>query len=884
MLKRERNDDLVMDLVHSALSRAPEERERFVREACADDTSLFEEVWSRVEWESKMKGFLLEPVLRPAEMDVPFKPGDLLDGRFRIIREVARGGMGIVFEAHDAKLDRRIALKCAKFAHRGQLAGEVRNASEVSHPNVCKIFELHTVFTHAGEVDFITMEFLEGETLAARLKRGPMAEVEARTVVRQLAAGLAEAHRNHVIHGDFKSNNVILTKGPGGELRAVITDFGLARQRDSAVGAKFDGPTGGTPGYMAPEIVRGEKASVASDIYALGVVMFEMLAGHRPDQTADDAVSMSGSTRTLATGEVAAVLPARVKTRWDRAIARCLDADPVKRFASADQVFEALGPSRTRRYLLAAAGVAIVAAAATLVTYQRATAPASNVRVTIGDFQAAAGAEAAARALARDTGAAVSKLKSSKATRFVFVPGGERDGATHVLHGSVAPAGDSIDLRAVLTDARTGVNKREWKARYSPENWRYAPAALAALTTATFDLPAAPDYATVNAAAEKDYRDGIAFLRRVSKTDAALESFTRAVAADPESALTHAGLAEAQWFKYFGTRDKSWLDRAAESVRQAELRNLDLAPVHRISGLLKGRAGWYEQAEADFRRAIELEPGNSDAYRRLGFVYQQNNEMDKALGAYRAALELDPSDYRNHQQMGSFHDVQSKYGEAAVHFRKAVEIAPDEPEPHRALGNAYSNMGRFSEAEAELRAVLKLAETPIALHSLGVALMYQQRDREAIPYMRRAIDIGPERFLWWTNLATAYRRAGQAVESKDACQRALKLAEVEMQKNPRDGYVRSILAYVVAQMGDGARAESEIAQALRLAPGDADVRFFAACTYETLKRRDDAMATLSASPAAVIADVSRWPDLADLRKDSRFQTLLATQQSEKGEK
>src|SRR5258706_15374939 len=113
--------------------------------------------------------------------------------------------MGIVYEAVDEKLERRIALKCDKAEFRKRIPPEVRNASEISHPNVCKIFEIHTASTQQGEVDFLTMEFLDGQTLAERLQDGPLPEAEARTIARQLCAGLAEAHRNGVIHGDLKS-------------------------------------------------------------------------------------------------------------------------------------------------------------------------------------------------------------------------------------------------------------------------------------------------------------------------------------------------------------------------------------------------------------------------------------------------------------------------------------------------------------------------------------------------------------------------------------------------------------------------------------------------------------------------------------------------------
>src|SRR4030095_4390294 len=121
------------------------------------------------------------------------------------------------------------------------------NATEISHPNICKIFEIHTASTDQGEVDFITMEFLEGETLDQRLRRGPLPLGEARAIARQISEGLAEAHRNHVIHGDLKSSNVMLRSGVAGPTRAVITDFGLARRTGAVKGSAQSGPLGGTP-------------------------------------------------------------------------------------------------------------------------------------------------------------------------------------------------------------------------------------------------------------------------------------------------------------------------------------------------------------------------------------------------------------------------------------------------------------------------------------------------------------------------------------------------------------------------------------------------------------------------------------------------------------
>src|SRR5437899_1249043 len=130
-----------------------------------------------------------------------FAPGTVLADRFRIVRQVGAGGMGMVFEAIDQTLDRRVALKCAKPGHQMSLPPEARTAREVSHFNVCKVHDLHTVATGSGEVTFLSMEFVEGETLSGRIKRGgPMKPGEALGIARQICSGLAQAHRQGVIH------------------------------------------------------------------------------------------------------------------------------------------------------------------------------------------------------------------------------------------------------------------------------------------------------------------------------------------------------------------------------------------------------------------------------------------------------------------------------------------------------------------------------------------------------------------------------------------------------------------------------------------------------------------------------------------------------------
>src|SRR5207247_9177930 len=137
------NDDLVMGLVELALGRSPEEREAYLQGVCADDSELFAQVWKFVQWEERMNGFLLDPLCDPPSYEHTFEPGEVLHGRFRIVREVARGGMGVVSEAIDQKLERRIAIKTAKANFQKLLTPQARNETEISPPNASQIFETH---------------------------------------------------------------------------------------------------------------------------------------------------------------------------------------------------------------------------------------------------------------------------------------------------------------------------------------------------------------------------------------------------------------------------------------------------------------------------------------------------------------------------------------------------------------------------------------------------------------------------------------------------------------------------------------------------------------------------------------------------------------------
>src|SRR5947209_9573657 len=222
-------DHRLMAVVASALQQPLHQRKSFLQVACHDDTQLYQEATETVEWEERMGNFLLEPLLVFKDFEKPFHPGEVISERFEIVREIGEGGMGVVYEAYDRKRRQRIAIKSAKTGFCRLLTPELESALQVRHPNICLVNEIHTAATPHGEVDFLTMEFLDGTTLSAALSSGVKFNHEdALEIAQQLCAGLAEAHSSGVIHRDLKSANIILCRLPHGKLRAVITDFGLA--------------------------------------------------------------------------------------------------------------------------------------------------------------------------------------------------------------------------------------------------------------------------------------------------------------------------------------------------------------------------------------------------------------------------------------------------------------------------------------------------------------------------------------------------------------------------------------------------------------------------------------------------------------------------------
>jgi eukaryotic-like serine/threonine-protein kinase len=341
--------DRIRGIFLEAVELPLDRRAAFLDDACQGDAELRSEVERLIAADNETATLVFRP---PPSAAPRLEEGQLLAGRFRVVRFIASGGMGDVYEADDLELHERLALKTirpevvgdgralARFKH------EVQFAKRVSHPNVCRI---HDIGTHRGPVAdmvFLTMQLLPGETLSQRLRRdGRMPAPEALPLVVQMAEALGAAHDAGVIHRDFKPSNVMLTGA-----RAMVTDFGLAQWASAAEDASLaelteltdTGNLVGTPAYMAPEQLTHGEVTAATDIYALGLVMYEMLTGKKPFQGVTPLDSAL-KRLTEAPPSPDRVVPG-LDTRWATVILRCLERDPVKRYQRTGDVIRALTP------------------------------------------------------------------------------------------------------------------------------------------------------------------------------------------------------------------------------------------------------------------------------------------------------------------------------------------------------------------------------------------------------------------------------------------------------------------------------------------------------------------------------------------------------------
>ncbi len=851
--------------------------------------------------------------------EAALRPGAVI-GRFELVRELGRGGFGIVWEARDTELGRSVAFKAVRLAtpvapREERLLREAELAARLSHPNIVTLHD-------AGRCEhgpYLILELLRGRTLAERLRHGPIPLAESVRIGVEIAKGVAHAHAQGVIHRDLKPANVFLSED--GHVK--VLDFGLAH----AFGQRK--VEGGTADYMAPEQRRGAPEDERTDVFAIGAILWRSIANAAP-------AHLEGATRGSRLVLEVPELPA-----LGELIGRMLEEDPVKRPRDAGEVLAALfalerelrraeppdapGPPRPRRARLrrrpsSRAGAAAVVAAIVavlviavvaaspavreqLASWTRRSALPDDKMVAVLPFRQIGGNrsdEAFSAGLVelvtnrlrqleqlRTSLRVVSpsdvlkeKVTSAKEARAAF-------GATLAVTGSVHWEGDRVRVVANLVDARTLLVLAARDVEAARAEAGALQRALVERVAEMLELELGPEAGRGALAnppplapgAYEFYLEGRGYLQRYDRAenlDSALAVFDQALARDPAYALAHAGKAEAFLRQYELTKDERFLEQARASGRRALELDERLAPVQLTLGLVHAASGDHAGAIRSFERAIELEPGNSDAYRELARAYDGAGRTEQAEATYRRAIQLRPNSWAAYKDLGVFYNRHERLSEALPLFQRVVQLSPDNYAGYANLGGLYLRLGLHEDAAAALEQSLALHPTAQAQANLGAVYFYEGRFRDAVGAYREAVRLGPADARAWGALADSERWSGMAAEAARDFRQAIALLDKELAVDPRNAERWSRRAIHEAALGERDRSAASMGKALRLAPGDGLVRFRSALVAADAGDTDGALRAIQAALEAGYPRefIRNAPPLARLAGDPRFGALV----------
>ena len=874
-------DDTEIAIFELALSLPEADREGYLREACRHSPDTYQRVCERLSWENRMGGFLKEPLFPRADADQDFHPGQLVAGRFEIVRRAGEGGMAVVYEALDHKSEQRVAVKFPKHAFRKRLLRELKSALQVSHSNICRVHEIHTTATDNGELDFLTMEFLDGETLADRLCRQPRPSLEeVREIAAQLCAGLAAAHARNIVHGDLKPGNIILAKDEHGARRAVITDFGLA-QGIRPLGSSSLRSLRGTPDFIAPELWRGAQPSKASDVYALGVVLYELIAGLRPFERL--ATAMDPGSRPEPLRRFAPKLP----HAWNDAIMSCLAPLPAERPSELHSLLAVEPrPSRRARWVAAAAAALCLAAGVPYVFDATRNPPLpETIRLAVLPPDADAETSTIANGIAIDLSTRLRRTGRGRIVTIVPLAHAMRYhvqsvddaapilGATHVLRLRSRRVDAAVTVGLTVYDAASRRIVRSLPPQpLDSIAGGFAQRAAVEISSA-FQSEVIARESRIHPAAYLDYVAALYHLRQAPNVHQATALLDRASAADAASPLIPLAHGEAAILEYRRTRQPAALDRAAASLETARRLggaevsiSLGAATLHEASGRLEAALLAYDEA-------LSREPLNATAWRAKAAIFAQLKRPNQEAEAIQKAIALQPGSFPPVLELGLLFYRQGRYSEAQRELSRVTELAPKLWEGHHNLAAVYTDTAQYQLAEREFLAALNLSRAPETLAGLGALMSYQKRHPESAYYYEQAVAAGPEDSLLLSNLGDAYRRTGRADESRRAYTRALVAANRDLAANPADALARSFIAYLSVRLGRLREGEAAFNQALRDAPNDVKIRRRGVAIYELLRRREVALSLLAEAPLSLFDEISRHPDLSLFSEDLRFRNL-----------
>jgi serine/threonine protein kinase/tetratricopeptide (TPR) repeat protein len=689
-------------------------------------------------------------------------------GRYRVLSRLGSGGMGEVFLAEDPTLGRSVALKVLSSDHGPGSDGvrrflrEARLAAALSHPNIAQIFEIGD----ADDLHFIAMEYVEGQTLAARVEAGPLPTGQVVDIAMQLFDALDEAHAHGIVHRDLKPANIVLT--PRGRVK--VLDFGiatLALTHSVALAAATEVATSpgvviGTFPYMSPEQALGRPVDSRSDLFSAGSLVYELITGRQPftaatiPETLDRIVHAEPETiRRLNPGAL---------VELERIVRKALEKDAARRYQTARDVLVDL--TNLRRD-----GDSDPVNRSTLKRSPRtsATVIASLAVLPLTVTTADAAADYLADGITESVIHALSQLPKLKvmARSTVFrYKGRDVDpsaigcdlGVRAVLLGRLQSIGGRLIVRAELVDTADGSHLWGGQFQRQLEDMLTLPEDLAREIVDQLRLRLSRDDRrrlrkrhTESVVAYEAYLRGRFQLakRTLEGCTRAIECFEQATLHDPRFAMAYAGLADAYTLlggAAFGKSPDEAMARARRAAEQALRLDEHLAEAHAAIAFVRFRLDWdWPAAEASFTRACELNPGYAPAHHSYALFLTALGRGDAAIAEIRRAAELDPLSLIISTAHGRVLHFNRQFEAAVAHFKRAIEMDAQFIQAHFDLGMTYVALGRYQDAIAELEPYLDPADgRSVMLATLGHAygrLGRVERAREILDELnRRAAD------------------------------------------------------------------------------------------------------------------------------------------------
>ena len=870
--------------------------------------------------------------------------GEVVGNNYEILGIVGAGGMGVVYRARDRKLERTVALKFLppeldrNDREREYFLLEARTASSLDHPNVGVI---HGIEETADGRAFIVMAFYAGQSLGQILSGGPLATGEAVAIACQIAQGLQEAHSRKIVHRDIKPSNVMIT--PSGAIK--IVDFGLARVI-SAESATVTGVTG-TVKYMSPEQALGHRVDGRTDIWSLGVVLEEMLTGTNPFQ---------GSTVSAILVAVLHEAPRPmddVPIELQRIVYRALSKNPEKRYQQCSEMLadleafrkETVGEpgsqretSRSRstqrsgdlrkyieeastsawgraerprnKFLLwSLAGVGAVAVACLFFfptlreKVQQLRFSGSEKHVAVLPFENAGNNPedaALVDGLLDSLAGKLSNLDVDNKALWV-IPTSEvrrlkvtdpatalKDfGATYVVSGSVRRDGKAVNLSLNLIDTRNlrliGSADIEDQGGDLATLQDQAVSRLAKLMNLSVTAGTMKNAGGTTApAAYEDYLTALGYMQRYDKPgniDLAVTSLQNAIHTDPSFALGRAQLGEAYRLKYVLDQNPRWINEAEANARKAVELDSQMPAAYVTLALVHDTSGKHDLALQEFQQALHLDPLNASAMRGLGRAYERSGRIADAEATFQRAIALRPNDWDIYVSYALFCHRQGKDAQAITQYQKALQLTPDNAQVLANLGGAYVDTGDpkfYSLAEQSLQRSIKVAPSYMAYANLGDLYLQESRFQESAAASEKALSLNDKNYDVWNNLLISDDWLKLPEKSAEVRRHLSVLLEQAVNLGPHDANAHATLAIVEAEEHEKEKSLSNIQTVLALTPNDPDNLLSVADAYELLgDRRQAVLYVEKALKAGLKPDQLRIdPEIQGALEDPALRSVL----------